>query len=268
MLQIGIFSALTALAYSSCQKGITTTSTTANSNLKIQIQAVNKSVSLPVQSGTAGNALMATGAAVTWDTASFVVSTVRFSAVVKSKLAVVTPANEDEHHHGFSKDSIEVQYTWNGPQTVDLFNLNTVFGSFVLGPGFYNDIELFVKGMKSDAGTKPVFYLAGRYTTASLATRRIVVAVAEDVAFKTDQDSVTVAGTGVNFVSVIQVFLDKLMANIPVSSLDNAVLQSNGDLLISKNANPDLYRIMGLNLRLNHPFHHHKEGEPDRGHDS
>ncbi len=236
--------------------------------LGVQIQAVNKSAQLPVQSSGTRSALMAgTGATVTWDTARFEVSTVRFEAEMKSKLLVASHENEDEHHPGYSRDSIEIQYNWNGPQNIDLFSLNAVFGGFTLGPGLYDEVELHVKGLKSDAGSNPVFYLSGIYTTSSLQVRRFRVVINQDVAFKTEQDSVAVTGNGVDLVSVVQIYLDKLLAGISISSLDNAALQNDGSILVSMNSNPELYALILQNLRHDHHTYHHKEGRED-DHDS
>jgi hypothetical protein len=255
ILQIIVVSVLFVLAYTSCRKE-TSTSSTSNSKLGVQIQAVNKSVQLPVQSSVLQNASLTPGATVTWDTASLWVSTLKFEAEMKAKLMAANMANEDEHHPGFSRDSIKITFEWHGPQKVDLFNVNTVFGGFSLGPGLYNEEELSVAGLRGDAGSDTIFYLSGTYTTSNLQVKRIRVPVKESVLFKTEQDSVEVTGTGINLVGVIQIYLDKLMAGIPVSSLDNATLQSNGDILISRNSNPDLYYIILRNLRLHHPFHH------------
>jgi hypothetical protein len=250
-----IVSILFILAYTSCRKD-TTTSTTANSTLGIQIQAVNKSVQLPVQGSVMRNASLTPGASVTWDTASLWVSTLKFEAEMKAKLMAGNMMNEDEHHRGFSRDSIKITFTWHGPQKINLFDVNTVFGGFSLAPGMYDEEELAVAGLRGDAGSDTIFYLSGTYTTSDLQVRRIRIPVKESVLFKTEQDSVEVTGTGVDLVGVVQIYLDKLMSGVPVSSLDNATLQSNGDILISRNSNPDLYYIILHNLRLQHPFHH------------
>jgi hypothetical protein len=262
ILSFFFFILFVVLTGTSCRKE-NSTSANQDSRMGIQITAYNKSAQLPVQTGVTKAALVGSAATVIWDTASFVVSSVNFSAEMKSKLAVANHENEDEHHLGYSRDSVEIHFSWNGKQTINLFNLNTVFGGFMLNPGVYDELELSVKGKQSDSGSQPVFYLSGTYTTSALLTRRIVVAINQDISFKTEQDSVTVTGNGVNLVSVVELYLNKLMAGVAVSSLDNATLLSNGTLLISVSSNPELYATILQNLRLDHPLHHHHEGEND-----
>lgn len=255
ILQILLLAIVIVLTYASCRKE-SSTSTNANSKLGIQFQALNKSVNLPVESNILQNATLAPGASVTWDTASLWVSTLKFEAEMKAKLMKATMANEDEHHWGFSRDSVQITFTWNGPQKINLFDANSILGGFSLGPGLYNEEEISVWASKREAASDTVFYLSGTYTTSSAATRRIVVVVKENVFFQSEQDSVEVTGTGVDLVGVIQIYLDKLMAGIPVSGLDNATLQGNGSILISSHSNAGLYYTILRNLRMRHPFRH------------
>ncbi len=255
ILQIILVSAVFVLTYASCRKE-SSISSTENSKMGIQIQAVNKSVNLPVQGKVLQNASLVPGASVTWDTATLWVSILKFEAEMKAKLMQASMNNEDERRPGFSRDSIQITFTWNGPQKIDLFDPNFIFGGFTLGPGLYDEEELSVWASRRQAASDTVFYLAGTYTTSGSETRRIIVPVKENVFFKTEQDSVEVNGSGVDIVGVIQIYLDKLMTGIPVSSLDNATLQSDGSILISRNSNANLYYIILHNLSLRHAFHH------------
>lgn len=227
-----------------CQKD-QNNSSTGNSNLGIKLQALNKSFTMPVAPIGTKSASLATSA-LAWDTAHMVVSGINYEAKLKSLIT----------HH----DSIEISYKWKGPQEINLLDTTITLGNFILTPGFYDEIELRVDGSKQAAGSKPVFYLHGVYTKADVTTIPVRVIVNENISFKTEKDSVTVtAADNTDFASVIQIYLDQLMANIQPASLDNATL-TNGILVISADKNRQLYLIMLKNLIKNHHNRHfHKK---------
>jgi hypothetical protein len=237
-----------ALGFFACKKDNPVGSTATNSTLGIKLQALNKSFSLPVSNnGTKSSSAIT--ATITWDTARMVVSRIKYEAEMKS---VVT-----------HRDSIKIAYEWNGPQEVNLFDTNITLGNFILQPGHYDEIELKVDGNKQDAGINPVFYLHGLYAGNDSSVFPVIVTVNESVMFKTEKDSVEVAvADNSAFNSIIQLYLDQLMADILPSALDSAVL-TNGAIVISADSNIDLYRIIMRNLRKNHHCehgHHHGHG--------
>jgi hypothetical protein len=219
-----------------------------NSTLGIQIQALNKSFSLPLNS-SGNKSTSSNTATITWDTARMVVSRLKYEAELKSVVS----------HH----DSIKIEYEWNGPQEVNLFDTNISLGNFVLQPGYYDEIEIMVNGFKQDAGASPVFYLHGLYTKDDSTSLPIMLKVNENVMFKTEKDSVEVTSSdNAIFTSIIQLYLDQLMADIQLSALDNAEL-TNGAIVISADTNAELYRIIMRNLSKNHHCnhgHHHGHG--------
>ena len=227
VLTLGLFS---------CQKDNTVN--TGPSSLGVKIQAVNKSYSLPVTSDGTKSAL-ATTSTIDWDSAQMVVSTIKFEARLKS---LVT-----------HQDSIEISYKWNGPQVTDLMDTTITFGDFVLQPGFYDEMVIYVSGSRKDAGDNPVFYMHGTYTNDSQASVPVMVKVNEDVLFKTTQDSIEVTGESVDFTSYVQLYLDQLLAGISPSAFDNAKL-SDGIIVISEESNRDIYRTILRNLMMRH--HH------------
>jgi hypothetical protein len=225
-----------------CQKDNANSSNSGNTNLGIKIQALNKSFSLPVTNTTLKSTSIA-NSSITWDTARMVVSSVKFEAELKS---VIT-------HH----DSIEIDYKWSGPKEINLFDSIVSVGNLTLQPGFYDEIELKVEGLKQDAGAKPVFYLHGIYTSDINVSLPVSVSVDENVMFKTEKDSVNITATDPLFTSIIQLYLDKLMADVQISSLDNATL-IDGVIVISSDVNKDLYDIIVRNLVRDHHCKHGK----------
>jgi hypothetical protein len=239
-----------ALWFTACKKDNSTSgnTTSANSTMSIQVLAMNKSFSLPVNS-SGNKSAAATTASIIWDTASMVISRIKYEAELKSLIT--------------HRDSIKISYEWAGPQDVNLFDTNTTLGNFVLQPGYYDEIEVKVDGFKQDAGSGPVFYLHGVYTKDDNTTLPVMISVNENVMFKTEKDSVAISSSNNTvFTSIIQLYLDQLMADIQLSALDNATL-TNGAIVISADSNRELYRIIMRNLHKDHHCehgHHHGHG--------
>ncbi len=164
------------------------------------------------------------------------------------------------------EDSISIEYKWHGPELADLLNNQITLGNFVLQPGTYDEIELKVTGTREDAGDLPVFYLEGTYKNNS-GSRPIVVWVSDDVYFKTEKENVGVTDEGINITSVIQLYLDQLMANVDPADLDNADL-SDGVIVISADSNTQIYQIVMSNLAHDHRSHYkHKHQNDDHEHE-
>jgi len=239
------------IGFFACQKD-QNSSSTGTSNLGIKLEALNKSFTLPVAPIGTKSASTSTSV-LAWDTAHMVVSGITYEAKLKSLIT----------HH----DSIEISYKWKGPQELNLLDTTITLGNFILTPGFYDEIELRVDGTKQATGLKPVFYLHGVYTKADVTKIPVKVIVNENLSFKTEKDSVTVTkADNADFASVIQIYLDQLMADIQPATLDNATL-TNGILVISADKNRELYLIIIRNLVRNHHCKHfHMEGHHMMGH--
>ena len=253
---LAIVLAISTLSFIACQKetGITES---GPSSLKVKIQALNKSYTLPV---SGNKSAMAGTSMITWDTAQMVVSNLKFDAELKSMVT--------------HRDSIEISYKWSGPVLADLMDSTLSFGNFILQPGFYDEIEIKVNGNRQDAGDNPVFYLHGIYSK-DTTTVPVMVKVYENVAFKTKKDSIEVTGDAVDFTSYIQLFLDELMTGVDPAEFDNARL-TDGVIEISAMKNRDIYRAIMHNLiRDHHTYfhfwhnygHHGKDNEHDSEHD-
>ena len=229
---------LLAAGFTACKKD--STSTSANSSLEFQVLALNKTYSLPVSASGTKSALVSS-ASLTWDTAKMVISRVKYEAELKNSVT--------------HRDSIKITYEWKGPQIVNLLDPTAVFGNYTLLPGFYDEIELNVIGLKKDAGINPVFYLTGTYTNSTSVKVPIMFKVNEDVMFKTEKDSVNVTADNSVFTSSIQLYLDQLLLSVDPLVLDNATL-TNGVIIISAESNFDLYRIIMRNLHKDHHCNH------------
>lgn len=222
------------------------------STLDIKIEALNKSFSLPVKSSTL-KSVPGGSTSVEWDSAHLMISYVKFEAELKSLIT--------------RRDSIEISYKWSGPQLADLFNPDLTFGNFMLQPGFYDEIEISLKGEKRDAKEAgvPVFYMSGMYT-GSTAILPVEVRVHEDITFKTERDSVEVTEENLEIISYIQLYLDELMEEINPDDLDNAKL-TKGVIVISSESNHKIYYTLMKNIIKKHHCYYdykHKKKKKDK----
>ncbi|MBN2615421.1 MAG: hypothetical protein JXR71_06975 [Bacteroidales bacterium] len=242
-----LYAALVVLAVGlfACQKQNTaaTPTTSGPSSLDLKLQAVNPSFTL--------KSAMANSPAISWDSASMVVSMVKFEASLKSSVS--------------EKDSIEIEYKWRGPQTVNLLDTTATFGNFSLQPGYYDQVELKVSGLSDDAAGRPVFYLHGIYAENDTTSLPIVVKSYQNVLFKTESDSVHVDSTSASAItSYIQIYLDQLMTNVQALDLNNADL-TNGTLVISDSTNTEIYNAIMRNLGEDHHCYYRHENENENG---
>jgi hypothetical protein len=239
-----VFFALVTSVFFACQKD--DLGNTGPSTLGVKIEALNKSYSLPV-TGSANKSALAGTTSVEWDSAHLMVSNIKFDAELKSLIT----------HH----DSIEISFKWTGPKLANLLKPDATFGNFLLQPGFYDEIEITVKGEREDAKDIPVFYLHGTYT-GSTATLPVVVKVNQDVTFKTEKDSVEVTEESIDVTSYIQLYLDELMEQVKPSDLDNSKL-TDGVIVISAESNRDIYYTIFRNLAKDR--HCYYENKYDNG---
>lgn len=170
-----------------------------------------------------------------------VISRIKYEAELKNSVT----------HH----DSVKITYKWKGPKIVNLLDPAVIPGSFTLTPGFYDEIELNVKGLKKDAGSNPVFYLTVSYTHTSNVKVPISFKVNKNVMFKTEKGCVDVTTDSFVFTNSIQLYLDQLLPGVDPTVLDNASL-INVAIIISSESKCELYRIMMRNLHKNHHCNH------------
>ncbi|MFY9151911.1 MAG: hypothetical protein WAO52_07855 [Prolixibacteraceae bacterium] len=235
-----------AISFTSCKKDSSVNSGSTSSDLNFKMQAFNKSVSLPVSTSGLKSASVTT-ATVVWDEATMLVSKVKFEAEMKSVLT--------------GQDSLTIEYSWRGPRTIDLFDLNSTIGSITLPAGMYEEVSLKVNSEKEDANGLPLVYLSGNYTDAAGTILPIVISVSDPVSFKTEQKNDTIiSDVATDLSSNIEIYLDQLMLQVDIAALDNATL-TDGKIVISATINNELYQIIMQNLRRDHgckyEHHHH-----------
>lgn len=249
---LSILLVLITMGFISCQEDDLTNS--GPSTLDVKLLALNESFSLPVSTTKSA---IADPPSLNWETVNMVVSTVKMEAEVKS---LVT-----------RKDSVEIEFKWMGPKLTDLLDSTISFGNFLLQPGFYDEIELKVKGEKEDAQSEPVFYMSGTYTNSEGGDVPVVVEVFSDLEFKTEKESVELDESNIEIVSYIQLYLDQLFTGITPEQMDNAVL-IDGVLVISAQTNSNIYnKILGKLIEDHHSeywhnhkrYHHHHDDDDD-----
>jgi len=229
------------VAMTSCTKE-TSKSNSTTPVLGLSIQALNPSFNLPVTS-TGLKAASATSI-VHVTAATLLVSKLSFGAELKSTIK--------------AKDSITIEYTWNGPKVIDLLNPTNEFGQLTLQPGFYDEIELRVSSVRNSSDTVPIFNLKGDYTNSTNVVTPIVFTVNQAVLLNTELKNDTISSSlGTNFSGVVQVYLDQLFVNILPADLDNAV-KTNGTIVINSTTNKNLYQIIAVNFLKRHHGEYHR----------
>lgn len=222
-----LFSIAAAILALSCQKDsidsgnpIDQTST----SLDIKLQASNTSFSL--QKATSANPSL------TWDSSYIVVSKIEFEAEKKDSL---------------SQASMEINFEWKGPKTIDLFSLDAFVGSISLPPGVYHEISVKLESRRSDAGVSPVFFVAGSYTNAGGSVIPVVVFVNEDFEIRAKQEGFLLDASADDYTTLIHIHINLLMSGITTTDLENAS-QTDGTIVISASSNSDLYEKIYANL--------------------
>jgi hypothetical protein len=231
---------LSVVAMTSCKKDASNSSTSPV--LGLSVQALNPSFNLPV---TASGLKSASATSlISVSSAKLLVSRFSFEAELKS-------SNK-------AKDSISIEYNWNGPKLVDLLNPGAVFGQLALQPGYYDEIELRISSVKEMNDTVPLFTLKGNYTNSASILVPVVFTVSEPLILKTELKNDTITSTsGSVFSGAVQIYLDQLFVNVLPVDLDNAV-KTNGAIVINYNSNRNLYLLLTANLLKRHHGEYHR----------
>lgn len=191
---------------------------------------------------------------ITWDTASIILNRLEFEAEYKQ----LTDS---------SSLSLEVEYKWQGNQTIDLLAMiPPVFASLDLPDGIYREIELKVISKESATPAIPNFYLEGRLST-DVDVFPIVLLVRDDFTVKTEvHDWEINSQSGNSYDGLIELSLQQVFSNISVDDLMGAQLV-NGRIVISSSVNSDLYEKILENLGDSGECHHEGEGSEDHNGD-
>jgi hypothetical protein len=232
---------LSIVAVTSCKKDASNSSTPV---LGLTVQALNPSFNLPVSS--AGLKASSATSLVNITVANLLVSKFSFEAELKS-------SNK-------AKDSVSIEYNWNGPKLINLLNPGTEFGQLTLQPGFYDEIELRVASIRNNTDTIPIFNLQGNFTDSANVLVPIVFTVNESFLLKTEIKNDTITSSlGSTFSGAVQIYIDQLFVNVTPANLHNAV-KVNGKIVINSTTNKNLYAILTANFLKRHHGEYHRHG--------
>ena len=234
---------LSVVAITSCTKDASKGNSNSNPVLGLSIQGLNPNFNLPV---TANGSKAASATSLVHVTAAnLLVSSLSFEAELKKSHS--------------SRDSVSIEYNWNGPKMIDLLNPTNEFGQLTLQLGFYDAIELRVSSVRHSSDTIPIFNLAGNYTNSTNVVTPIVFTVNEGISLKTELKNDTITSDASSaFSGAVQIYLDQLFVNVLPADLDNAV-KTNGTIVINSTTNKNLYMILSANFLKRHhaEFNHH-----------
>ena len=214
--------AAAGFSLSSCQKNDSEIMIESGSkSLGVQLQAVNNTYSFSI-----GTKALTTGT-LKWDTCQMYVSRVHLTATKEQGDTLATE---------FSLD-----LKFKNSKLADLFSANSLLGDVTLPAGLYDKISIQIQSDKKDAGTAPVFYLAGIYTNA-LGTTPIAFVVNKDLKFKASAKDSVQLNTAADYTALFQLDLSNAISNgrITEADLDKASL-TNGKIIISENSNKEIY---------------------------
>jgi hypothetical protein len=239
---------VTAITVVSCTKSNVSPSA-SSVNFKIQATSKTQPVSKALLASNLANNSLA------WDTALLVVSKIELEAEKHGNSGSDNKNNSasgkdgkaitDKGNDTSTSDSSKVNFEWNGPKKIDLFNLNSDIGGVSLVPGTFNNLTIKIESFKSDAGSSPLFYLAGNYTNSTGAVKRINVIINQDFEFRiTKTDTLSSVH---DYTSVIKMNLVLLFSDVMQAELDNAVL-TDDKLVISSTSNVTLFDKILTNL--------------------
>ena len=242
--------AAAGLSLSSCQKNDSEIMTeSASKSLGVQLQAVNNTYSFGI-----GTKALKT-ATLKWDTCQMYVSRVHLTATKEQGDTLATE---------FSLD-----LKFKNSKLADLFSANSLLGDVTLPAGLYDKISIQIQSDKKDAGTAPVFYLAGNYTNASGIVTPIAFVVNKDLKFKASAKDSVQLNTAADYTALFQLDLSNAISNgkITEADLDKASL-TNGKIIISENSNKEVYekffkRVLNLDAFQHKAFKKANEKDND-----
>ena len=233
---------LMAIALGACKKNDGTPASTAP-QMAFQLKAVNSSAGLASVNGLVTQSTAS--ASVTWTSGTANIT--RFKLEAK-------------------KNGTEIELTSRNLSNVDLFSISPSVTSITLNPGTFTEIEIKIMFTHSaDPASMPLI-LKGTYNSGT-GDIPIEFDLNDDATIKAEAENVTVAA-GMDYTSIIQMHLDKLLKGISTADLDGAA-QTGGTIVISQASNTALYDAIRLNLgtSCDNQFeeHHHGEGNDDNG---
>ena len=207
-----------AMMMSSCHKdnGMDPSSGNGQSSMTYQMRAINTSGTVKNQRTTANGVLH-------WTSGYAVPRQIKFEA---------------------KKKDLKIEYTSTNTDKVDLFApAPTDFGSLMLPPGTYKEIELKLK-LEGD-GPDAALYLEGTYTNNGVVLP-VIFRIDEDVQLKTELKDVTIDSTG-TVAAITNLDLASYLDGVTDVMIQNAQL-TNGTLVISRTSNKVMYNTILQNI--------------------
>jgi len=163
-------------------------------------------------------------------------------------------ANPDVVKFDAKQDNVQIEYRSTNNAQIDLMSpVALTFGNFTLPAGIYNEISLKIDLDRN--GSIPTLQLNGQFTSGPVSLP-VSVQIFESVELQTEQHNVTISNDN-SFVAVTTIDLSAITSGITATMLLNATL-TGGAVVISSDANHDLYKIILENLEIEH---HHCEFE-------
>jgi hypothetical protein len=215
------------------------------SSLGFKIKATDTSYN----PGLMKSALNSTTLPIIWDTASIILNRLEFEAEYK-QLTDSTSL------------SMDVEYKWQGNQTINLLAIPPVFATLDLPDGIYREIELKVISREPATPAVPNFYLEGRLST-DVDVFPIVLLVRDDFTVKTEVNDWEInSQNGNSYVGLIELSLQQVFSKISMDDMMGAQLV-NGRIVISSSVNADLYEKILESLGDSGECHHEGEGTED-----
>ena len=141
----------------------------------------------------------------------------------------------------------EIEFKQKTAQQIDLFAATSSLGNITIPAGTYNEVEF--KAFLAPTTSAPALELSGSFTSSGV-TKPVIFRMNSAVELKAEKKNVTVA-SGTSYSALNTIDLSQLISGVSESALTNATT-TNGTIVISANANSDIYNIILNNLNSHH----------------
>jgi len=209
-----VFAALlSAAVMSTCKK-----SESGDGSLGYRIEATNLSSSFSTTTkNTSEVSVDVTTPGITWASGTVTAGKISFEA-----------------KKGTNKEAVRMELV--NPPAIDIFGLNTLLGNVQLPQGVYKEVELKILLKRSES--TPTLLLEGKFKNGQAVETPLQFKLNDEVNLKIEHEDIS--ATGVDFVSVINLELDKLFSQVTPAELNSAT-RTNGVIVISSTSNTALY---------------------------
>lgn len=140
--------------------------------------------------------------------------------------------------------NVEVEYTSQIPQRIDLFTGVVNLGNITLPAGTYDEVEFEVTLNSNIANS--AFELNGQFTSGSTTTP-VLFKVLGEVEVETERNNVVITDNN-SYKALTTLNLSLLTTGVTEIMLNNAT-RTNGSIIISSTSNSNIYNIILNNLK-------------------